>query len=136
MNKVLPGVVFLACALAAQANSTAIDDARIAAVGFVALVDEREYEKSYATASSVMRKEVSQEDWVVHLSSLREPLGQLDKRTEDLSVFHESLPDAPPGEYVIFTFDSSFENNNSATEVVAVATESDGVWRVVGYYFE
>jgi hypothetical protein len=55
---------------------------------------------------------------------------------ENLYVFHESLPDAPPGEYVIFTYESSFENNKFVAEVVAVAKGSDGVWRVVGYYFE
>lgn len=136
MKNVFLGLVFLVFGLSAQANSAAIDDARIAAIGFLALVDEREYDQSYTTASSVMRKEVTQEDWVTHVSSLRNPLGPLHDRTEDLSVFHESLPDAPPGQYVIFTYESSFKNSKSATEVVAVAKESDGEWRVVGYYFE
>ena len=136
MKQVMPGLVLLMFGLSAQANAASIDDARIAAIEFLALVDEGEYDRSYSTASSVLRDEVSQEDWVAHVSNLRNPLGQLDQRTENLSVIHESLPDAPPGEYVIFTYDSSFEGNKSAAEVVAVTKESDGVWRVVGYYFE
>ena len=136
MRKVVLGLFVLVFCLSAQANSSRIDDARVAAIEFLALVDEREYDKSYSAASSVMRDEVSQEDWVAHVSNLRNPLGRLDRRTESLSVFHESLPDAPPGEYVIFNYDSSFQNNKYATEVVAVAKGSDGVWRVVGYYFE
>ena len=136
MKKVVLGLVFLVFGLSAQANSAAVDDARIAAIEFLALVDEREYDKSYSTASSVLREEVSHEDWVAHVSNSRDPLGLLDQRMENLSVFHDSLPDAPPGEYVILTYDSSFENNEFAAEVVAVAKGSDGVWRVVGYYFE
>jgi hypothetical protein len=136
MKNVVLGFVFLVFGLSAQAGSSHIDDARVSAIEFLALVDGREYDKSYLTASSVMRDEVSQEDWVAHVSNLRNPLGQLDQRTENLSVFHESLPDAPPGEYVIFNYESSFQNNKYATEVVAVAKGNDGVWRVVGYYFE
>ena len=136
MKNVVLGLVFLVFGLSAQAGSSQIDEARVAAIEFLALVDEFEYEKSYSTASSVMRDEVSQEDWVAHVGNLRDPLGHLDQRTESLSVFHESLPDAPPGEYVIFNYDSSFQNNKYATEVVAVAKGKDGVWRVVGYYFE
>ena len=136
MKKMVLGLVFLVFGLSAQESSSQIDEARVAAIEFLALVDEREYDKSYSTASSVMRDEVSQEDWVAHVSNLRNPLGHLDQRTENLSVFHESLPDAPPGEYVIFNYDSSFQNNKYATEVVAVAKGNDGVWRVVGYYFD
>ena len=136
MKGLVLGLVFLVFALSAQASSVSIDDARIAAMEFLALVDGREYEKSYSTASSVLREEVSQEDWIAHISNVRNPLGRLDERTENLSEFQASLPGAPPGEYVIFTFDSSFENIRFANEVVAVAKGDDGAWRVVGYYFE
>lgn len=136
MKKTLFGLLFLVFGLSAQADSASIDDARVASTTFLALVDEREYDKSYSSASSVLREEVSQEDWVAHVSNARTPLGKLDQRTESLSEFHESLPDAPPGGYVIFTYDSSFENIEYATEIVALAKGADGVWRVVGYYFE
>jgi hypothetical protein len=107
----------------------------IAAIEFLALVDECEYEKSYLEASSVLREEVSQEEWVTYVRNLRDPLGQLNQRTLSSSDFHDSLPEAPPGRYVIFTYHSSFENNKFAAEVIAVAEGSDGAWRVVGYYF-
>jgi hypothetical protein len=107
----------------------------IAAIEFLALVDECEYEKSYLEASTVLREEVSQEEWVTYVRNLRDPLGQLNQRTLSSSDFHDSLPEAPPGRYVIFTYHSSFENNKFAAEVIAVAEGSDGAWRVVGYYF-
>ncbi len=135
VNKVLYVLFLLASGLSAHADSVSIDDAGVAATEFLALVDKREYDKSYSTASQVLRDEVSKEEWMAHVGNLRGPLGQLNQRTVNSSEFHESLPEAPPGEYVIFTFDSSFENNKSAAEVVAVTKGSDGVWRVVGYYF-
>lgn len=127
--------VLLTFWLSANADFASIDAAASAATDWLVLVDEREYRKSYSAASLVMRAEVSQDDWLSHVSNLREPLGQLTERRLNSSEFHESLPDAPPGQYVLFTFDSSFENSKFSAEVVAVAKDSDGVWRVVGYYF-
>ncbi len=135
MKALVFGLTLLIYGLSAQADSTSIDAATVAAADFLALVDERQYAKLYLTASTVLREEVSQEDWVTHVSGLRDPLGQVHERTISSSEFHESLPEAPPGEYVIITYDSSYENNKFAAEVVAVAKGSDGAWRVVGYYF-
>lgn len=127
--------VLLTFCLSANADSASIDAAASAATDWLALVDEREYTKSYSAASFVMRAEVSQDDWLSHVRSLRKHLGQLNERTLNSSEFHQSLPDAPPGKYVLFTFDSLFENNKYFAEIVAVVKDSDGVWRVVGYYF-
>ncbi len=135
MKELVFGLILLMFGLSAHADSAAMDAATVAAANFLALVDERQYAKSYSTASTVLREEVSQEDWVTHVSSLRDPLGQVKERTISSSEFHESLPEAPPGEYVIIIYDSTYENNESAAEVVAVVKGDDGVWRVVGYYF-
>ena len=136
MNRLVFGLVLTTLCLTALADSASTDDARLAAMAFLSLVDQREYDESYLAASAVLRKEVSQQDWVAHISNLRAPLGPLDERMLSASEPQESLPEAPPGEYIIFTFDSSFENNKYITEVVAVAKGSDGVWRIIGYYFE
>ena len=136
MKKVMLALVLLVCALAAHAEPASNEDAQDAVLAFLSLVDQRQYDKSYLAASAVLRKEVSQQDWVAHISNLRAPLGPLVERTFSASEPQESLPEAPPGEYIIFTFDSSFENNKYITEVVAGAKGSDGVWRIIGYYFE
>ncbi len=136
MKKVMLALILLVCAQAAHAEPASNDDAQNAVLAFLSLVDQREYEKSYLAASAVLREEVSQEDWVAHISNLRAPLGPLDERMLSASEPQESLPEAPPGEYIIFTFDSSFENNKYITEVVAVAKGGDDVWRIIGYYFD
>ena len=135
MKKLVLGLILLMYGGPGHADSTSIETATAAAADFLALVDERQYAKSYSTASTILREEVSQEDWVTHVTSLRDPLGQVNERSISSSEFHESLPEAPAGEYVIITYDSSYENNKFAAEVVAVAKGNDGVWRVVGYYF-
>jgi len=46
------------------------------------------------------------------------------------------LPGAPDGEYVVFQFDTSFERKGTAVETVTVSKETDGAWRVSGYYIK
>ena len=135
MIKTMTSVLLLMIVLSVQAGPAGTEAAEAAAIRFLELVDKGEYDRSYSTASAVLREEVTGKEWSGHLSSLRDPLGPLQRRALDSSEFHESLPDAPAGEYVIFVFDSSFQNSKNASELVALTKGSDGVWRVVGYYF-
>ena len=106
-----------------------------AATAWLRLVDELEYRKSWSEASALLRAEVSQADWVSHLSNMRGPLGGLKQRAVTSSEFHESLDGVPDGQYAVFAYDSSFENREYATEIVALAQEANSSWRVIGYYF-
>mgnify|MGYP001816010953 FL=1 len=53
MIKLVFGVVSLSFCLSAAAESASIDDAGVAAVEYLAKVDEREYGRSYSTATTV-----------------------------------------------------------------------------------
>jgi hypothetical protein len=46
----------------------------------------------------------------------------------------KSLPGAPDGEYVVIQYRTSFENKNDAIETVTPMKDTDGTWRVSGYY--
>ncbi|NND57236.1 MAG: DUF4019 domain-containing protein [Xanthomonadales bacterium] len=131
----LMGSILLFAGALAHADSASIETAKIAATEWLAIADEYKYQETWSQASSLLQAEVSQSDWVGNIKNMREPLGKLEKRELSSSEFHESLPGAPDGQYFIFTFDSSFENNEYATEVIAVMKEDDSKWRVVGYYF-
>jgi hypothetical protein len=48
----------------------------------------------------------------------------------------QSLPGAPDGEYVVIQFATSFENKKSAIETVTPMLDSDGEWRVSGYFIK
>ena len=45
-----------------------------------------------------------------------------------------SLPGAPDGEYRVFQFDTSFEHKQTAVETVTAVLETDGSWRIAGYF--
>ena len=135
MKKLVLLVALVTSGLTACADREPIAAAEAAANEWLAMLDDREYDGVYAAASEILRDEVTREDWVSHVSNMRDPLGSLNHRNISSSEYHESLPEAPPGQYVIFTYESSFENDASAAEVLALAKGSDGEWRVVGYYF-
>ena len=45
-----------------------------------------------------------------------------------------TLPGAPDGEYVVFQFDTAFQNKAMAVETVTFVRDADGLWRAVGYF--
>jgi hypothetical protein len=44
------------------------------------------------------------------------------------------MPGAPDGEYSVIQFATSFRHKAAATETVTLMKDSDGRWRVSGYY--
>lgn len=127
---------FLAFTLGVSANPDSFSDARSASTGFLAMVDGLKYQESWSEASSLLQGAVIEADWVKHLDGIRSPLGNVESRKLEASEFQESLEGLPDGEYVIFVFESSYENRKYVvSEIVALAKEADSSWRVVGYYF-
>ena len=44
------------------------------------------------------------------------------------------LPGAPDGQYVVIQFDTQFERKRTAIETVTPMLDTDGQWRVSGYF--
>ena len=65
---------------------------------------------------------------------VRAPLGSLESRTLKSATPSTSLPGAPDGDYVVMQFDTSFERKKDGGETVTAVQETDGVWRIVGYF--
>jgi hypothetical protein len=110
------------------------DLAEKSALAWLALVDARNYEESWKEAASLFRGAVSQEDWKKMMAGTRQPLGKTVSRKVKSRTYKESLPGAPDGKYVVLEFDTSFENKKSAVETVTPMQESDGAFRVSGYF--
>ncbi len=138
MNKrALLCAFFLAFNLSASANPDSFSAARSASTEFLAMVDGLKYQESWSEASSLLQEAVIEADWVKYLDGLRSPLGKVKSRNFETSEYQESLEGLPDGEYVIFIFESSYENRKYVvSEFVALAKEADSSWRVVGYYFK
>jgi hypothetical protein len=86
------------------------------------------------TPNQPLRRALSKEDWANTAKEAREPLGKLKTRKHKFSQYKENLPGAPPGEYVLLQYESSFEGLEKASEIFTLLLEKDGKWRVVGYF--
>ena len=107
-----------------------------AATAWLMLIDNGKYGDSWEAAAAYFKGAVTKEDWLQTLVAVRKPLGVLISREVRLKKYARSLPGAPDGEYVVIQFNTSFGNKKSAIETVTPMLESDGSWRVSGYYIK
>jgi len=118
----------------AMSSDTPEAAAESAARAWLTLVDAGNYAESWSATSTLFRQRVPQSQWQSAASNARGPLGALKSRTLQSATFKHTVPGGPDGEYVIVQFVSSFENKASAIETVTPMKDTDGSWRVSGYY--
>jgi hypothetical protein len=118
----------------ARADAESIERATVAARAWLGILDDQEFDESWRTAGKLLKAAVAQEKWTAKLSVTLGPLGKKSSRVVKSSEYSTTMPGAPDGEYVLIQFDTSFANKNSAVETVVMMRESDGLWRVSGYY--
>ncbi len=107
--------------------------ARRAVDAWLALIDAGDYEEAYDTTAKSFRERVSAEEFRREVETVRATLGALRARAVTTTRRTTTLPDAPPGDYIVFEFDAVFERRPDTGERVTAVLE-DGEWRVVGYY--
>jgi uncharacterized membrane protein len=109
--------------------------AQTAALTWLNSVDTRKYTASWDTANSRFREAVPEEQWVSRISALRGRLGPVEsRRVSSLRVV--GLLGTVNDERVVIQFKTSFEHNPDAVETVTPMKDSDGQWRVSGYYIK
>ncbi|ALC15868.1 hypothetical protein DSOUD_1084 [Desulfuromonas soudanensis] len=111
----------------AQAAAAAVD-------AFLQRVDSDRYAESWQISASLLKGKVPEQLWVDQLGKIRAVAGPLVERTEESMTYSTSAKDSPEGEYIVVTFDTSFERKKDASEIVTVTLDTDGVWRVAGYF--
>ena len=84
----------------------------------------------------MFRNAVDQAGWKQALRGTRKPLGNVITRELKSTQFATSLPGAPDGEYVVIQFSSKFDMKESAVETVTPMMDTDGTWRVAGYFIK
>jgi hypothetical protein len=82
------------------------------------------------------RNAITQETWQAAMQAARAPLGRMKSRTLRSATSTTTLPGAPDGEYVVFQFNTSFEQKSAGVETVTAIREKDGTWRVGGYFIQ
>ena len=133
--------VVAACVLVAAVSGRAAEPEKekaavAAAETWVALVDQGKYAESWMEAAAYFKNAVKQERWEQAAQAVRKPLGKLVSRKVKTSAYKTALPGAPDGEYVVITFEASFENKKAALETVTPMMDKDGKWRVSGYFIK
>ena len=122
----------------AAGTDPAVNDAVSAATGaaeaWLQLVDQQQYEQSYSAAAGVFRASLTADAWSKAASGVRGAFGTPLSRKLAAAKYATSLPSAPDGHYVVIQYETSFEKKASAVETVTPMKDSDGVWRVAGYY--
>lgn len=111
-----------------------LDDAEQAALDWLALTDSSQYAASWEQSSSFFRAAITADNWAQTLQGARSAFGAVNARELGSANYATTLPGAPDGEYVVFEFNSAFENKAAAVETVTVMKDIDGDWRVGGYF--
>jgi hypothetical protein len=107
-----------------------------AAEAWLSLVDEGDYAGSWDGAASFFKSAVGQAQWVQTMDTSRKPFGKNTSRKLISKSYSTTLPGAPDGEYVVIQFEASFENKPSAIETITPMKDTDGKWRVSGYFMK
>ncbi|MEO5735257.1 MAG: DUF4019 domain-containing protein [Rubrivivax sp.] len=121
---------------AALAQPAEADGARRAVDGWLQKLDAGRYEATWTDAAAMFQKGVPADTWQKAIREVREPLGPLQQRSETSAQATKLLPGVPDGNYLVLTYRSSFANKAFATETVAAVQETDGSWKVAGYFLK
>ena len=110
------------------------DEARNAALAWLALIDDGKCAESWEQAAALFKNRISRDRWVESVRSTRAPFGEVRSRLFLGAAYETELPDAPDGNYVVIRYRAAFEYKKNAVETVTPMLEQDGLWRVSGYF--
>ena len=133
IGMVVLGLCFSSLTIANEEKEAA---ALAAAKKWLGLVDAGEYGESWETAAAYFKSTVTKEYWQQALPAVRKLFGEPVSRKLGSITYTQSLPAAPDGEYVVIQIATTFENKKHAIETVIPMLDSDGEWRVSGYFIK
>ena len=107
-----------------------------AAVKFLYLVDNQEYDQSWAVSSGHMQAAVKKDEWNGQIAEIRGGVGAIVKRSRDDVTYLSGVGDMPEGEYVVITFVSEFKERKRVTESVTLVLDEKEGWLVAGYFLK
>ena len=131
----LAGILCLFFATTPKALASAedqIDNALVVSKTWVSQIDAGQYDESYAFGCDAMHDKIPQDRWGLVLKALRAPWGPVASRKQISHIYKPNGYMGSEGEFMIITYDTSFQHLNPATETVVLKWE-DGKWRGAGY---
>lgn len=112
----------------------AVKNAVDAAGRWLVLADAGDGAATWDGAAPVFKANVTKTAWTDALKAARQPLGAVKSRKVASSTFTHTLPGAPAGDYVVIQYDTQFERQEHAVETVVPMRDTDGSWKVSGYF--
>lgn len=110
-----------------------INRATVAAMDFLEIVDQGDYEAARKESATLLKGRVTLDDWIEYLSKLHNTLGPVLDRKLETASYSTTAKDSPDGEYVILTFTSQFKRKVGITETIVVMVDKNRGWRVAAY---
>ena len=104
-----------------------------AAESFLSLIDQDNYQESWAESSAWLRANTDAIEWAEHAGRIRKPLGVVSERAFNSVELEDALEDMPEGNYALVFFDTTLEDGGTASEMVGLMLEDNLTWRVIGY---
>jgi hypothetical protein len=111
-----------------------IGDASAAADAWLERIDAGDVEATWERTSSLFRQLVDLPRWKASFEQVNAILGRPLSRELGTTEYRESIPGAPDGQYVVLEYMTGFERKKEAVETVVAALDTDGEWRVGGYF--
>ena len=139
-----PHVVAAVCALsifaagcashsASRAEKRANEmDARAAALNWLQLLDDGDYEEAFEFEAQDFRMYRTQSQFVRFMQARRAPFGKMLERKFIGAAHVEKFVGAPEGNYESVLFKTAFEHKNPTAERVILIKQPAG-WRVIDY---
>src|SRR5436190_23638585 len=119
---------------AALAQDPRASAAQAAAREWLALADRSDAQASWNAAGQKFQAAMPATGWAAALAKARAPMGPVKSRTIFKTGFKSTFPGAPDGDYALIIYTTSFANKAEGHETLTLEHESDGKWRVVGYF--
>lgn len=114
-----------------------VEQASAAAVAFLDLLDNGNFEEAWRQSATYMRSDIPLETWLEQLDQIRGQAGLLLERSQtDFNYTKEQIEGIPEGEYISFFYASRFHNYSTARERITLYFEAGTSWRVAGYFIE
>ncbi len=116
----------------AQEEQAKIGAAIEVAEGWLALLDDGQYDSSWETAATVIQQAMPKDEWGPTIRQARGPFEPFGERELVQSQFLTTLPNMPEGEYVVLAYATDTAQGKVLETVVPML--EDGEWRVAGYF--
>jgi hypothetical protein len=138
MHKARTVIAFLFALLLSNALHAQNDDsaaAKVAAAGWLAIMDAGDYPASWDAAAGIFKSALTSAAWSQAATQVRTRLGAMQSRADKSLTMATSLPGVPDGNYAVLQFDTAYANKAVSVETVSLVLE-DGQWKVVGYFIK